>query len=168
MNFKISKLRNFKNIEGSYAFVNPEISTEFNGITVFDVKFNELKPVMMLTLNKQIEDFLEQLKSSVIDEVYHRRIYNCSKEELHGYFVNPIKTVKQGKKLTESVKLKITDPDIKKLSKKTNVKCDIVISSLWFNETSFGVYLNANKITIPEKKCLIVDSDCESEINLKI
>ena len=59
MNFKISKLRNFKNIQGSYAFVNPEITTEFVSTVIFDVKFNELKPVMMLSLNKSIEDFLD-------------------------------------------------------------------------------------------------------------
>ncbi len=168
MNFKISKLRNFKNIQGSYAFVNPEITTEFVSTVIFDVKFNELKPVMMLSLNKSIEDFLDELKKSLIEEVYRRKIYNCSKEDLNGYFVDPVKTVKQGKKLAECVKMKITDPDIKKLSKKTNVKCGVSISSVWFNETSFGVYLNVTKVEIPEKKCLIVDSDCESEINLKI
>jgi hypothetical protein len=171
MNFKLSKLRDFKNIEGSYAFVNPPVSTTFNlANVVFDVKFNELKPTLMISLNKEIEVFLDLLKSEVVEEVYRRKIYNMSKEDLSNLYVNPIKTVKQGKKIVEAVKFKITDTTINKLLRKTKVGIDVSISSMWFNQTSFGVYLNVGKIEISEirKKCHILESDNESEIDLKI
>ena len=40
MNFKLSKLRKFKNIEGNYAFVNPPLKVEFESETVFDTHFD--------------------------------------------------------------------------------------------------------------------------------
>jgi hypothetical protein len=171
MNFKISKLRKFKNIEGNYAFINQPLKTTFTSDVVFDVKFNELKPVLMVNLTNQIENYITELKEAVISEVYKKKIYQMSKEELTDFFVSPIKTVKKGKKLVSVLKLKITDPEINNLPRKTKVNLEVTVSSLWFNDTSFGVYLNVEKVNVinEPKKCLLVDtSDTESEINLKI
>lgn len=168
MDFKLSKPRNFKNIDGSYAFVNPPITINFESTVLFDVKFNENKPVLFINNTKTIDDQLETIKNNVINEVSKNRFYNFSKETLKDYYVNPVKKVKKGKKLIESVKLKISDPEINSLFKKTKVNLEVSVSSIWLNERSFGIYLNVVKVNTFENKCLLLDSDCESEIDLKI
>jgi hypothetical protein len=169
MNFKLSKPRNFKNIEGQYCFVNDPLQFTFHGTVVFDVDTNNPKPNIFIYNTKSVEEQLEKIKDSFINQVHSQRFFNVSKENLQEYYVNPIKKVKKGKKLVEAVKLKLAtfkEP----ILKKTKVCLEISISSIWMSIKAFGVYLNVVNVNIPEnpKKCLLLESDSESEIDLNI
>jgi hypothetical protein len=158
MNFKLSKPRKFKNIEGSYAFVNPPLKVEFESETIFDTNVDSVKPIVMIKTNKKINEYITQLKENLETKV----------KDLS--FVSPIKTIKRGKKLIEAVKMKLTDPEITNLPKKTKVQIEVTISSIWTDNYAFGVYLNITKVNVlnENKKCLMLDTDTESEINVCI
>jgi hypothetical protein len=168
MDFKLGKPKNFKNISGSYAYITPSCSFSFVSNVLFDVNFNDTKPSIYVANNKIINETLDSLRNKLIDCIYDNRIYNVSKETLKEYYISPIKKVKKGKKLVESVKLKISDPEINVLCKKSKVELQVNVSSIWINEKSFGVYLNVTNVQIQEKKCLLVSVESDSDIELNI
>ena len=165
--FSLSKLRDFKTINGKFCFINPSLTVDFPVSTVkYDVNFEENKPTLVVNFtNKYLISFTESLKSRVIDLVYNKKIYNVSKETLNEFYVSPVKLIKN----KEFIKLKMIFREIKTVSKGMRVKPKVHVSGMWFSESSFGCYFNVVNLDLIEnvkKPLFLEDSESEIEINV--
>jgi hypothetical protein len=156
----LSKKKYFKNIQGQYCFINylnDKLVIDFPPSEVlFDVDFSYPKPNVIIKLTPEVSNFIDTIdkKLASLTEGYQY----CSLRK-----VAPV-----GKKYSDTLKLKIVQPEIQELLKKTKVNLKIHISGLWYDQYSCGPYFNIVSIDsiASEKKCLInVESDSDIEIN---
>jgi len=152
---KIDKLYPFKNINGHYCSFE-KVPTDFPVSTVS----YHTQDSLFIYLNTFITNYLNVLKTSIVDKVYKRGVYNVSKETLLEFYVNPHKVIK----FRDVLKLKFNSDAFFK--KGTEVKMTVSLTGMWFGESSFGPYLAIDYIEPIKRKAMFIagDSDSDPEI----
>jgi hypothetical protein len=158
----LSKLYPFKNTDGKYCFINYNKNETVNiNLKNVEVAYDSNGIVLLLIFSgTETFSFMENLKKSLVSEVYEKHIYsNTPVETLSEFYVSPHKISKNGKDILKCKFAGIFD-------KGTKVNVNIHISGMWFSKTSFGPYFLIKEIEKVPNVCLIQDSDSESEINI--
>ena len=157
---KIGKLYTFKNINGKYCTFENKVLIPFSESIVS----YHTESFLFIYLNTFITQFVKNLKETIVEKVYKRSIYSCSKETLNEFYVNPHKIIK----FCDILKLKLTK-ESSFLKKGTRVSLVIAFTGIWFGETSFGPYLSVETVDVVSPKSLFIsdsDSDSDSEIEI--
>jgi hypothetical protein len=158
----LSKLHPFKNTDGRYCFVNYNKNESVNiSLKNVEVAYDSNGTILLLILTgTEVFTFMNELKESLISQVYEKHIYsNTPIESLYEFYVSPHKISKNGKDLLKCKCSEIFD-------KATKVNVNIHISGMWFSKTSFGPYFLIKQIEKVPNVCLITDSDSDTEINI--
>jgi hypothetical protein len=156
----LSKLHPFKNIEGDYCFINYQDKLIIN-IPETEVVYDSNGSYVLLSIKgTTIFTFMEQLKETLINQVYEKHIYsNTPVKTLFEFYVSPHKISKNGKNI-----LKCKCSEI--FEKNTKINAKIHVSGMWFSKTSFGPYFLIHHVEKIPNVCLITDSDSDTEINI--
>ena len=158
----LSKLHPFKNTDGKYCFINYNKNETVNiNLKNVEVAYDSNGIVLLLLLTgTNIFTFMNDLKETLVAQVYEKHIYsNTPIESLSEFYVSPHKISKNGKDL---LKCKFAG----NFDKATMVNVNIHISGMWFSKTSFGPYFLIKEIEKVPNVCLITDSDSDTEINI--
>jgi len=156
----LSKLHPFKNIDGQYCFINYQDKLIIN-IPETEIVYDSNGSYVLLAIKgNAFFKFMDQLKETLINQVYEKHIYsNISPQTLSEFYVSPHKISKNGKNI-----LKCKCSEI--FEKNTKINAKIHVSGMWFSKTSFGPYFLIHELEKIPNVCLIEDSYSDTEINI--